>query len=120
MGCSVCKSKQHIKRKCLNKDSVVEPTLNIPKARKDGAPLLSSQAGFSSANLGATALPTRIGRGGRIIREGRGSRGGRRNACPNVPTGFRVFIIHDGTCMTNVSFYLYVFSNSSTWTRRRT
>ena len=100
----MCKSKQHTKRKCPNKDRVVEPT---PKRhRKDGVTPSSSQVGSSSTNLGATALPTRTGRGGRVIRGGRGSRGGRMNAGLNVPIGFGVFIAHDGTCMTNVIFYL--------------
>ena len=91
-----------------NKDRVVEPTPKRPKGRqkKYRAPPASSQASSSSANLGATTLPTRTGRGGRVIKGGRGSRGGRRNASPNVPIGFIVFIAHDGTCMTNISFYL--------------
>ena len=71
MSCSVCKSKQYTKRKCPNKDRVVEPTPKRPKGRlkKDKAPPSSSQVGSSSANLGVTTLPTRIGRGGRVIRE---------------------------------------------------
>ena len=112
----MCKSKQYTKMKCPNKDRVVEPTPKRPKGRprKDGTPPSSSQVGSSSANLGATTLPTRIGRGGRVIRGGRGSRGGRRNAGLNVPTRFRVFIAHAGTCMTNVSLYfifviLYIY-----------
>ena len=63
MSCTVCKSKQHTKRKCPT-----TPKRPRGRPRKDGAPPSSSKFGFSSANLGATALPTRIGRGGRVIR----------------------------------------------------
>ena len=86
----------------------MEPTPKRPKdrPRKDGAPPSSSQAGFSSANLGGTTLLTRTGRGGRVIRVGRGSKGGIRNADPNVPFRFGAFIAHDEICMSNVIFYL--------------
>ena len=89
MSCSVCKSKLHTKRKCPNKDRVMEPTLERPKCRqrKDGAPPSSSQVGPSLDQLGATAQPTRTGRGGKVIRGGRGFRegkGGKGNACSNV------------------------------------
>ena len=86
MSCSVCKSKQHTRRKFPDKDRVVEPTHKRPKGRprKDGAPPSSSQASPSSDQLGATAQLTRTRRGGRVIRGGRGSKGGRRNACSNI------------------------------------
>ena len=44
MSCSVGKSKQHTKNKCLDKDRVMEPTPKRPKGRlrKDGAPHSSS------------------------------------------------------------------------------
>ena len=50
MSCSVCKSKQHTKRKCPDKDRVVEPIPKRPKGkpRKDRAPSSSSQASPSS------------------------------------------------------------------------
>ena len=82
----MCKSKQHTKRKCPDKDRVVEPTPKIPKGRlrKDGEPPSSSQVGPSVDQLGAITQQTRTGRGGRVIRGGRGSRVGRRNACSNV------------------------------------
>ena len=70
MSCIVCKSKKHTKRKCLNKDRVVEPTPKRLRGRlrKDGAPPSSSQASSSSANLSDTAMPIRTGRGGRFIK----------------------------------------------------
>ena len=102
--------RQHTKRKCPNKNRVVEPTPKRPKGRprKDEVPPSSSQTSSSSTNLGATALPTIIGRCERVIRGERGSRGGRRNVGLNVPVGFGVFIAHDGTCMTNVSCISYL------------
>ena len=120
MSCSVCKSKKHTKKKCPNNDKVVELTPKRPKGRprKYGAPPSLSQASSSLANLSTTTLPTRTERGSRLIRGGRGSRGGRRNVGPNVPIGFRVFIAHDGTCMTNVSFYLiFVLVYIYLWTK---
>ena len=42
----------------------------------------------------------------RFIRGGRVSKGRIRNSGLNVPIGFAVFIVHDGTCMTNIIFYL--------------
>ena len=94
----------------------MEPTPQRPRGRlrKFGAPPSSSQVGSSSANLGATALPTKTGRGGRVITRGRGSRGGRRNVGLNMSIGFGVFIVHDGICMANISFYfifvlLYIY-----------
>ena len=99
MSCSVCKSKQYTKRKCPNKYRVVESISKKHKGQpiKYGAPPSLSQASSSSVNLGATTLPTRTGRGGRVIREGRGSKGGRRNVGPNVPIGCGVFITYDVT-----------------------
>ena len=111
MTCSVCKSKKQTKRKCLDKDKVVEPTPKRPngRPRKDWAPPSSSQTSPLSDHLGATSEPTRTGRGGRVIKRGRGSRGGRgerKNEGSHVPQEFGVFIAEDGTCMTNVSCYL--------------
>ena len=53
----MCKSKQHTKRKCPDKDRVMEPTPKRHKGRlrKDEKPPSSSQAGPSSDQLGATA-----------------------------------------------------------------
>ena len=90
MTYSVCKSKQHTKMKCPDKDMVVEPTLKRPKGRprKDWAPPSSNQPGPSSYHLGAINEPTGIGKGGRVIRGGRGSKGGRggiKNASSHVP-----------------------------------
>ena len=86
MSCSVCKSKQHTKRKCHDKDRVVEPILKRPKGRprKDGAPPSSSQVGPLLDHLDTITQHTRIGRCGRIIRGGRGSKGGKRNVDSNV------------------------------------
>ena len=56
MSCSVCKSKQYTKRKCPNKDRVVEPTPKRPtgRPRKDRTPPSSSQGSPSSDHLGVT------------------------------------------------------------------
>ncbi|XP_021720273.1 uncharacterized protein LOC110687934 [Chenopodium quinoa] len=95
MTCSLCQIKGHIKRKCPNKDNV-QPPKPAPKRargrpRNDAADapqptptyVQSTQATPSSRQQidtnhhSLTAQPTILGRGGRTIIMGRGSRGGR-------------------------------------------
>ncbi|CAH9102791.1 unnamed protein product, partial [Cuscuta europaea] len=74
MSCSICTSKTHNKRKCPEKDKVVEPQ---PK-RSRGRPRKQVHPEVNSTNHhAATTQPSRLGSGGRVI-HGRGvSRGGR-------------------------------------------
>lgn len=81
MSCSICKSKTHNKRKCPNKDPNIEPAPKRGRGRprKTGTNASSSTlASQSEAHHEVTAQPTRVGRGGRVIRSGRGSRGAAR------------------------------------------
>lgn len=84
MSCSVCRSKQHNKRNCPDKDTVIEPQPKRGRGRprkiiqeenvEDLTTLASQQQHHQQ-----TAIPTAIGRHGRVIIRGggRGSRGGR-------------------------------------------
>ncbi|KAK9663641.1 hypothetical protein RND81_O264200 [Saponaria officinalis] len=121
MTCSLCKSKTHNKRKCPNKGKSL-PT--PPPKRARGRPkaahnltgtetVAASQSVVASESVAEadthhqlTAQPTRVGRGGRVISSGRGSRGkatakgGRRGG--RAPQGFGVLYDNQGTPFTNV------------------
>ncbi|KAK9697747.1 hypothetical protein RND81_08G058600, partial [Saponaria officinalis] len=122
MTCSICKSKTHNKRKCPDKDKVGD----APAKRGRGRPRLSgvaeppvSSTAVAAASLQSdahhdiTAQPTRVGRGGRVIRSGRGAargggrgggrggrRGGRRGAA-TAPVGMGVLFDEQGNVFTN-------------------
>ncbi|CAH9125870.1 unnamed protein product [Cuscuta epithymum] len=79
MTCSICQTKGHNKRRCPNRD---KPVLKEPKPKRSkGRPVMSSGPVHSTSITGqlnhhfATAEPNKLGRGGRVIRGGRGSRG---------------------------------------------
>ncbi|XP_056690366.1 uncharacterized protein [Spinacia oleracea] len=81
MTCSVCHIKGHNKRRCPNKDSAPAPSEPQPKRprgrpRKDGQPPVSHSQVASTDHHNATALPSKLGRGGRMCRGGAGSWGG--------------------------------------------
>ncbi|XP_021768969.1 5E5 antigen-like [Chenopodium quinoa] len=86
MTCSLCSVKGHNKRNCPNKDNAPprEPLAKKARGRprKDAQPpahtVTTSTA--APAHHAASAQPTQLGRGGRSIRGGRGSRGGGRSA----------------------------------------
>ncbi|XP_074297884.1 uncharacterized protein LOC141628676 [Silene latifolia] len=114
MSCSVCKSKSHNKRKCPDKHKEVAPAPKRPmgRPRKSGAAEANEASQLASeVHHTATAQPTRLGRGGRVIRiakgvaargrgrggvRGGGVRGGR------APQGFGVLIDESGNAYTNV------------------
>ncbi|XP_074289746.1 uncharacterized protein LOC141615099 [Silene latifolia] len=117
MSCSVCKSKSHNKRKCPDKDKELAPAPKRPmgRPRKSAAAEANEALQIASeVHHTATAQPTRLGRGGRVIRTargvaargrgrggvrvggGRGGRGGR------APQGFGVLIDESGNAYTNV------------------
>ncbi|KAL2894817.1 Antiviral helicase SKI2 [Bienertia sinuspersici] len=122
LSCSVCKSKDHTKRKCPDKGKEVQPAPKRPRGRpkKDG----SNPTPTSQPQSDVTAEPSRTGRGGRVIRGGRGSRGGGRGGgrgngggrgaasggrtgggsrtARRIPQGFGVFISTDGTPISNM------------------
>ncbi|KAL2937799.1 DNA mismatch repair protein Msh3 [Bienertia sinuspersici] len=82
MTCFVCKSNTHNKRTCPNKGKEGGEATNATKSKRqrvegDGV-LQMSQTGESSSVLDATTQPTRAEKGGRVIRGGKGSRGGSR------------------------------------------
>ncbi|KAL2928614.1 RAP domain-containing protein chloroplastic, partial [Bienertia sinuspersici] len=82
MTCSICKSNTHNKRTCPNKGKEGGEATNVTKSKRqrvegDGG-LQMSQTGESSSVLDATAQPTRTGKGRRVIRGGKGYRGGSR------------------------------------------
>ncbi|XP_074271901.1 uncharacterized protein LOC141595845 [Silene latifolia] len=116
MSCSVCKSTSHNKRRCPDKDREIAPPPKRPmgRPRKSPAPD-ASQASQTASEVhhAATAQPTRLGRGGRVIRTGRGGargrgrtgarggvRGGGRGG--RAPQGFGVLIDESGNAYTNV------------------
>ncbi|KAK9666224.1 hypothetical protein RND81_14G169800 [Saponaria officinalis] len=110
MTSTVCKSKTHNKRRCPDKDKVIEP----PAKRGRGRPRLNNSltegvASTSTLHHTATAQPTRIGRGGRTIRTGRGgSRGGGRVSTRGrggrgrAPQGLGVLFDDNGNAYANV------------------
>ncbi|KAL2933974.1 Antiviral helicase SKI2, partial [Bienertia sinuspersici] len=84
MKCSICKSKSHNKRKCPDKDK--GPTEEPAPKRRRGRPSKDTTSYATLAHEmtspthhNTTAEPSRTGRGGRMIRGGRGSRGGGSN-----------------------------------------
>ncbi|KAK9713142.1 hypothetical protein RND81_06G006300 [Saponaria officinalis] len=116
MTCSVCKSKTHNKRKCPDKG---KPLPTPPPKRGRGRPkaahnLSAVESVGATDSVAATethhevtAQPTRVGRGGRAISSGRGSRGGRRGKSTaqrggRTPQGFGVLYDNQGTPFTNV------------------
>ncbi|KAL9243848.1 hypothetical protein vseg_017687 [Gypsophila vaccaria] len=75
MSCSVCKSKTHNKRKCPDKDKTLPP----PSKRGRGRPKIGGDDGqrrtvqpTTDDHHDVTAQPTRVGRGGRVIRSSGG------------------------------------------------
>ncbi|XP_021721430.1 uncharacterized protein LOC110688993 [Chenopodium quinoa] len=87
MTCSLCNVKGHNKRKCPEKGKVVPPE---PAARPRGRPRSDGQQSnqhqtsgpqqpqqqTANPHHGVSAQPTQLGKGGRAIRRGRGSKGG--------------------------------------------
>ncbi|KAH9613758.1 hypothetical protein KSS87_007755 [Heliosperma pusillum] len=119
MSCSVCKSKSHNKRKCPEKDNQPPPPPKRPMGRPRKSARVEVNEVQQTAYEGhheATAQPTRIGRGGRVIRTGRGSgrgevrggragrggRGGRTGRGGRAPQGIGVLIDEQGNAYTNV------------------
>lgn len=79
-SCNVCKSTTHNKRKCPKKDKHIELN-NQPSKRQRGRPRknidVEQVAATTTPNHhNASAQPTAIGRGGKTLRVGQGSRGG--------------------------------------------
>ncbi|KAH9608296.1 hypothetical protein KSS87_011441, partial [Heliosperma pusillum] len=107
MSCSVCKSKEHNKRKCPDKGKVPPPPPKRGRGRPRAVPVGGTrQAEGSQVHHGATALPTRLGRGGRVIRTGtRGARGGRRGGArggQRAPQGMGVLVDGQGNAFTHL------------------
>ncbi|CAH9105143.1 unnamed protein product [Cuscuta europaea] len=104
MTCSICKSKQHNKRKCPDKDKATPSNVeNLPKksrGRPRKAVLRTSQPVRGGEIGNVTAQPTQTGRGGRIMMRGRG-RGKGRGRGRQVPEGFGVFIDDQGNSFVN-------------------
>ncbi|CAH9134895.1 unnamed protein product [Cuscuta epithymum] len=104
MTCSICKSKQHNKRKCPDKDkttsSSVQNQVKKPRGRprKHVIPSVETERQTEYGNV--TAQPTQTGRGGRVIMRGRG-RGRGRGKGTQVPQGFGVFIDGQGNSILN-------------------
>ncbi|KAK9704790.1 hypothetical protein RND81_07G011200 [Saponaria officinalis] len=118
MSCSVCKSKTHNKRKCHDKDKQVEPPPKRPMGRPRKTPTPQVNEAPPSASEDhhrVTTQPTRIGRGGRILRSTRGgAKGGRRGGFRGggrsgrgrgqaSPQGVGVLFDEQGNGFTNVS-----------------
>ncbi|XP_057247550.1 uncharacterized protein LOC125492727 [Beta vulgaris subsp. vulgaris] len=108
MTCSLCKVKGHNKRRRPNRDTITvpEPAPKKPRGRpmKDGQPPQATyQPTTNSTHHNATAQPSQLGRGGKMVRSGVGSRGcGRRGrGRGRVPVGVRVFIGDDGSPILN-------------------
>ncbi|KAL2929308.1 Sulfate adenylyltransferase subunit 1, partial [Bienertia sinuspersici] len=108
MTCSLCKLKGHNKRKCPNTGGSCP---NQPPAKKTrGRPrkagaTIAHNSDTTTVHHAATAEPTRIGRGGRIIRGRRGSRGGRsgregRGGRSAMPVGICVLVEANGSAYT--------------------
>ncbi|XP_074278541.1 uncharacterized protein LOC141602128 [Silene latifolia] len=117
MSCSVCKSKSHNKRKCPDKDKEVAPAPKRPmgRPRKSGAAEANEASQIASeVHHTSTTQRTRIGRGGRVIKTGRGvaargrgrtgvrGGGGRGGRGGRAPQGFRVLIDESGNAYTNL------------------
>lgn len=75
----MCKSKNHTKRKCPDKNKEVEQPpkrgRGRPKKVVEVSPTLTTEV-----NSTVTAQPSTTRRGGRVIRGGKGSRGGGRGS----------------------------------------
>ncbi|KAK9715426.1 hypothetical protein RND81_06G164200 [Saponaria officinalis] len=117
MTCSFCKSKTHNKRKCPDKGKPLPtPPPKRGRGRAKAAHNLSATESVSESVAATethhqvTAQPTRVGRGGRVISSGRGSRGRRGGSDTTrggqrggrTPQGFGVLYDNQGTPFTNV------------------
>ncbi|XP_021715161.1 uncharacterized protein LOC110683116 [Chenopodium quinoa] len=102
MTCTICKVKGHNKRRCPNRDTTIQSEPPAKRARgrpkKNGEQPHSTVSAPCEPQLNTTAAaqhhtvtaqPTQLGRGGRAIRGGRGSRGQgtRPSSCASAPTG---------------------------------
>ncbi|KAL2892664.1 Gag-Pol polyprotein [Bienertia sinuspersici] len=82
MTCFICKAKGHNKRRCPNKDQaqIQEPPPKRPRGRPKSSaqptPLSTQTENVPPQHHENTFEPTRLGKNGRIIFSGRGSRGG--------------------------------------------
>ncbi|CAH9086930.1 unnamed protein product [Cuscuta europaea] len=104
MSCSICKSTQHNKRKCPDKDNSTTSNVSNEPKRPRGRPRKNAQPSTESASqteyTNATAPPSQIGRGGRLIMRGRG-RGRSKGRANEVPQGFGVFVDGQGNIILN-------------------
>ncbi|KAK9672509.1 hypothetical protein RND81_12G104800 [Saponaria officinalis] len=125
MTCSLFKSKTHNKRKCPDKG---KPLPTPPPKKGKGRPkaahnltgtdsVAASQSVAASESVAetethhqVTAQPTRVGRGGRVISSGRGSRGGKGGKTTakggrrggRAPQEFGLLYDNQGSPFTNV------------------
>ncbi|KAL9236795.1 hypothetical protein vseg_011424 [Gypsophila vaccaria] len=119
MTCSISKSRAHNKRIWPDKDKVNPPSAKKGRGRgrpRNDASSSSSRpdtATSSQSVLNATPHPTRVGRGGRVITSGRGSRGGGRGGGrtgsragkgqrSRVPRGIGILFDNNGNAFSNV------------------
>ncbi|XP_074314199.1 uncharacterized protein LOC141649406 [Silene latifolia] len=113
MTCSVCKSKDHNKRTCPQKGTLLlEPTPKRGRGRPRNVSTSDSNRATTSRNSQTnhepTAHPSRLGRNGRVIKSnGRGgARGGRGSSRggfsrQRVPQGLGVLFDGHGNAFTN-------------------
>ncbi|CAH9088450.1 unnamed protein product [Cuscuta europaea] len=105
MSCSVCKSKDHNKRKCPDKNKEAQPVQKKSRGRPKKA---IQNAEAQQSTYQTTAQPSRIGRGGRLIQARGGSnttrgrgRFGRGRGKGQIPVGFGVLVDGEGNTWTN-------------------
>lgn len=125
MTCTICQVKGHNKRTCPQKDTSAPHIPNPPnrakgRPRNDGQPPQSRKATTLTTSTQAhghhsvTAQPSQLGRSGRMVRGGIGSRGGRRGSTRggsrgrgrgrnDIPKGVGVLFDADGGITTTTS-----------------
>ncbi|CAH9089295.1 unnamed protein product [Cuscuta europaea] len=113
MSCSVCKSKDHNKRKCPDKNKEAQP---VQKKSRDRPKKAIQNAEAQQSTYQTTAQPTRIGRGGRLIQARGGSNTTGRGSRPGETRGRGRFGRGRGKGQISVDFGVFVDGEGNTWT----